>query len=372
MSPVRSILIHPLFLDPIQSSTSSLSSLALPPFSNLTGLTFENLAALTTSGLIQQPPAAPPQGAGTIQDVIALLSAILMQQSAPRVNHLGGIDAVLANSLSRILLTHGISLTSPSEAPPTDSTSLRVPTASSILPGQGSVNGVNGILTSLLPLLYNSSNAVGLNSGIVNASLQLPQQNPTVASSTPSFFVPLARATSSATGPAPTATDELSTISRGRSRILHVPSDDDLLSPYQCLVRKQIEVFQASKEDIHASAQGRNRPIILGQVGIRCIHCGALPIETRSRGAVYFPSTLMSTYQTAQNMANSHLLKDCRHIPKAIREDLIRVRLRENSESQNTRKSAFGGGRSFWARGLRTYHGVVETPDKRLRFENDL
>lgn len=78
----------------------------------------------------------------------------------------------------------------------------------------------------------------------------------------------------------------------------------------------------------------------------------------------------MSTYQTAQNMANSHLLKDCRHIAKHIRDELIRVRLRENSESQNTRKSAFGGGRNYWARGLQTFHGVIETSDKRLRFEN--
>ena len=346
----------------------------MPPLNNLGGLPFEHLAVLAAAGLIQPPLVAPPQGAGTMQDVIALLTAILMQQSAPRINHLnGGIDAVLASSLSRILLTHGISLTSPPQAQPTGSPSLRVPTSSSILPVQGSINSVNGLLASLLPFLNNSNNAAGLNSGI--PSLQVVQQNPALVPSASSFFVPLARATSEATGPASSTSDQLSTNSSfnsGRSRILHVPSDDDLLSPYQCLVRKQIEVFQASKEDIHASAQGRNRPIILGQVGIRCIHCGALPIETRSRGAVYFPSTLMSTYQTAQNMANSHLLKDCRHIPKAIREDLIRVRLRENSESQNTRKSAFGGGRSFWARGLRTYHGVVETPDKRLRFENDL
>ncbi len=151
-------------------------------------------------------------------------------------------------------------------------------------------------------------------------------------------------------------------------RIIHVPSDDDSLSPYQCLVRKQIQLFEASEADINATAQGRNRPIIVGQVGIRCIHCGRLPIERRARGAVYFPSTLMSTYQTAQNMANSHLMKDCREIPKCIRDALIRVRLRENSESQNTRKSAFGGGRAYWARGLQMNHGVIETDDRRLKF----
>ncbi len=153
-------------------------------------------------------------------------------------------------------------------------------------------------------------------------------------------------------------------------RIIYVTSDDDSLSPYQCLVRKQIQLFEASETDIHATAQGRNRPIIVGQVGIRCIHCGRLPIERRARGAVYFPSTLMSTYQTAQNMANSHLMKDCLDIPRYIREDLVRIRLRENSESQNTRKSAFGGGRAYWARGLQTNHGVIETEDQRLKFDS--
>lgn len=36
--------------------------------------------------------------------------------------------------------------------------------------------------------------------------------------------------------------------------------------------RKQIELFEAKQEDVDAGAQGRNKPIILGQVGIRCIH----------------------------------------------------------------------------------------------------
>jgi hypothetical protein len=154
-----------------------------------------------------------------------------------------------------------------------------------------------------------------------------------------------------------------------KPKLMHTRSDDESLSPYQCLVRRQIEIFEATEADIHTTAQGRNRPIVLGQVGIRCVHCGRLPVEKRARGAVYFPSTLLSTYQTAQNMANTHLIKDCFEISKAIREDLVRIRLRENSESKNTRKSAFGGGRGYWASGLRA-QGVVETEDRRLRFDN--
>jgi hypothetical protein len=154
-----------------------------------------------------------------------------------------------------------------------------------------------------------------------------------------------------------------------RNRILSMQQDEEALSPYQCLVRKQIELFEASEADIHSAAQGRNRPICLRQVGIRCRHCGSLAGERRARGAVYFPSTLGGLYQTAQNMANSHLIKDCVEFPNDIREDLVRIRLREKASSKNTRKSAFGGGKTYWSTGLRTL-GVIETSDRRLRFSD--
>jgi hypothetical protein len=160
-------------------------------------------------------------------------------------------------------------------------------------------------------------------------------------------------------------------IARHRTVLLYNQRDEEALSPYQCLVRKQIELFEAGEIDISGSAQGRNRPIALAQVGIRCIYCAPFPTKKRARGFAYFPSTLISVYQTAQNMANGHLLKHCTHIPKDTRSDLIRVRLREDSESQNTRKSAFGAGRQYWAVGLRAI-GVVETEERRLRFDDRL
>jgi hypothetical protein len=308
-----------------------------------------------------------------------------MQQSASGINrnHGGLLDPTLLGNLNRILPAQVGGLTTAAGANPTTiSSSFTTPPTlmpSSLCLPQGRPNDMAALQASLLPSRYSSTHARGMDSTSILQSLQRVQESPVLApTASASMFAP-GRVSSSALGTtcstiSSTTSQEAANSSSSnsdRARVLHVPSDDDLLSPYQCLVRKQIEVFRAGQADIHASAQGRNRPIILGQVGIRCVHCGPLPIESRSRGAVYFPSTLMSTYQTAQNMANSHLLKDCRHIPRDIREDLIRVRLRENSESKNTRKSAFGGGRSYWARGLRTYHGVHETSDKRLRFDDD-
>jgi hypothetical protein len=162
-----------------------------------------------------------------------------------------------------------------------------------------------------------------------------------------------------------------------RCMTLYLEQDEDSLSPYQCLVRKQIELFEATEKDLEDSAQGRNRSICPRQVGIRCRHCGRQPAKNRAKGAVFFPSRLVGLYQTAQNLANSHLVKDCKVIPTDIREDLLRIRLSNTTKETTTdggvdtnnklRKSSHGSGRQYWASCLRVL-GVIETPDQRLCF----
>jgi hypothetical protein len=150
-------------------------------------------------------------------------------------------------------------------------------------------------------------------------------------------------------------------VAPGRTIGLYLPMDEECLSEYQCLLRKQVELFEAIKEDLSARAQGRNKPIALGQAGIRCRHCAKLRMGERAKGSVYFPSKLMSLYQTAQNMANAHLVKDCREVPRDIRDDLMRLREKKKG------KSSVGGGRDYWSDGLRVL-GMYETDDRRLRF----
>ena len=148
----------------------------------------------------------------------------------------------------------------------------------------------------------------------------------------------------------------------GRSPIqLYITCDDDSLSKYQCLVRKHIELFEAGIEDVESNAQGRNRPIVLGQVGIRCRHCTMLPPRHRSRGAIYYPAKLQGIYQAAQNIAISHLGEICPHVPDNVRATLGILR---------ERKSSAGGGRRYWANGVRVL-GVFEDRDG-LRFESRL
>ena len=79
--------------------------------------------------------------------------------------------------------------------------------------------------------------------------------------------------------------------------LLHMDTDEEVLTEYQVLLRKQIELFEANEEDIKGSAQGRNTPIILGQVGIRCRFCSSLTSSSRPRGAVYYSQTIDGIYQ---------------------------------------------------------------------------
>lgn len=138
---------------------------------------------------------------------------------------------------------------------------------------------------------------------------------------------------------------------------LYMSCDNDSLSAYQCLVRKQIELFEAEAEDVESNAQGRNKPIVLGQVGIRCIHCTMLPPRHRARGAIYYPTKLVGLYQAAQNMASSHLCIHCQYMPRDIRGELLILR---------DRKSSAGGGKKYWGDGARVL-GVYEDKDG-LRF----
>ena len=138
---------------------------------------------------------------------------------------------------------------------------------------------------------------------------------------------------------------------------LSIEADERTLSEFQRLVRKHIELFEAKQEDVESNAQGRNRPIVLGQVGIRCCHCSHLPPKLRCRGSTYYPTTLQGLYQAAQNMATGHLCKRCSHIPVELREELVRLK---------ECKSSAGGGKTYWGDGVRSL-GVFEAPTG-LRF----
>ena len=153
------------------------------------------------------------------------------------------------------------------------------------------------------------------------------------------------------------------TVLTGRLAIqLYLSCDYLVLSEYQMLVRKQIEFFEATCDDVDFSShQGRSKMIALGQVGIRCRHCSPLlPPKDRRRGSVYFPAKLDGIYQASQNMSSIHLCEHCQYIPTDLREELVRLR---NSK-------ASGGGKLQWAERAQAL-GVYED-EYGLRFEQNL
>jgi len=126
---------------------------------------------------------------------------------------------------------------------------------------------------------------------------------------------------------------------------LYMPRDKECLSSYQCFLRQQMELFEAGEEDVKSTMPGRNKAIVLGQVGIRCRHCAPLPARYRGTGATYYPAKLDRLYQAAQNMAQTHFTKHCRHIPQNVVNDLA-VLLHGS-------KSSSGAGKKYWSDGAR-------------------
>ena len=140
---------------------------------------------------------------------------------------------------------------------------------------------------------------------------------------------------------------------------LALACDDEHLSEYQIMVRKQLEVFEAHPEDVESNTQGRKKQVSLGQVGIRCKHCASLPLRQRGRGAVYYPAKLQGVYQAAQNMASSHLCESCQCIDEHTKSELRTLRERRDTAS---------GGKQYWADGARAL-GLFEADDG-LRLNN--
>eukprot|EP00934_Nitzschia_sp_Nitz4_P006093 Nitzschia sp. Nitz4//scaffold7_size249615//75228//76400//NITZ4_001159-RA/size249615-processed-gene-0.342-mRNA-1//-1//CDS//3329558388//6083//frame0 len=135
--------------------------------------------------------------------------------------------------------------------------------------------------------------------------------------------------------------------------VLYSEHDDDNLSQYQCLLRKQIEIFEAGEEDVKWNAQGRNKSIVLKQVGLRCRYCAELPTWSRSRGAVYYTMSM-----AGQNLAKNHIFLNCSRMPKDVKQKLLSLR--------DCKRRATGG-KKYWADRARAM-GTCETAHG-LRFE---
>lgn len=152
-------------------------------------------------------------------------------------------------------------------------------------------------------------------------------------------------------------------------RPLFLPHDSTNLSPYQCLLRQQLEFFAADWDDV-AVIQGRNKPVVRKQVGLRCIHCAHIPIKDRGIGSTYFSARLDAIYQSAQNMAKKHLLDKCRHIPPEIRQQLLESKRSSAGWTRSGSKNLLpvGSGKIYWAEAAVAVGVIEDTANDRLEF----
>ncbi|KAL7550418.1 hypothetical protein ACHAWF_017959 [Thalassiosira exigua] len=108
----------------------------------------------------------------------------------------------------------------------------------------------------------------------------------------------------------------------GRS-LLSLPDDKNFLSPLRCFLRRTVCAFTATARDI-AVRTPTTVSVSVGQVGVGCIYCLAVPPKQRSNRAVCFPFTVARIYQSVADIQRFHL-GECRMMPPEVRAQFVRL-----------------------------------------------
>ncbi|GAX10722.1 hypothetical protein FisN_14Lh238 [Fistulifera solaris] len=104
--------------------------------------------------------------------------------------------------------------------------------------------------------------------------------------------------------------------------LLAMPEDKEWLSDTDCFIRRQIEVFAASTEDVKVATKERKYHIKEGQVGIRCVHCAIAGAACMS--AVAYPSNMSSIYESVREFQRMHL-DNCKNLPDSVKTELSKM-----------------------------------------------
>ena len=106
------------------------------------------------------------------------------------------------------------------------------------------------------------------------------------------------------------------------SVLLAISQDTDWgLSDLDILVRNNLEVFQASEDDVLSAHLDGKFPIKCGQIGVRCIHCARNNVEGARRGAVMYPYSLNSLFESTRILQIMHL-EQCSHVPDDLKKKI--------------------------------------------------
>lgn len=104
--------------------------------------------------------------------------------------------------------------------------------------------------------------------------------------------------------------------------LLAIPEDKEWLSDTDCFIRRQIEVFSATDDDVCTAQADHKHNVDAGQIGIRCVHCA---IAGAARlNAVAYPSTISALYEAVRELQRLHL-DDCPCVPPAVKSKLANL-----------------------------------------------
>lgn len=103
---------------------------------------------------------------------------------------------------------------------------------------------------------------------------------------------------------------------------------------------QNVEVFQATPEDVEAPAPGRKHAVTVGQVGLRCIHCRHTTRSSeRVKRAVCYPSSTKRIYRTVIDMKLDHF-QHCSFVPQNLKDTLTALKA-NNTRSTGTTMQYF-------------------------------
>ena len=136
--------------------------------------------------------------------------------------------------------------------------------------------------------------------------------------------------------------------------LLAMADDRILLSETLCVVRENVEVFCATDADVKAPAPGRKRPVTVGQIGLRCIHCrNATNPGDRVKRAICFPSSLKQIYRTVIDMKLDHFTA-CRYVPQELKTKLAELKQTNGRSAGATMQYFVGAAKKM---------GMIDGPD---------
>lgn len=122
--------------------------------------------------------------------------------------------------------------------------------------------------------------------------------------------------------------------------LLSLPDDENFLSPLRCFLRMNVCAFTASAHDI-AVRTPTTFAVRVGQVGVGCVHCLAVPPKARSNRAVCFPFAMSRIYQSVADIQRFHL-GECRMMPPNVRAEFLRL------QSESAKGSRGLATRTYW------------------------